>query len=90
MAHTAAVYAATLAVAISVGAPPYLAALLLAYGQGFSQSMTHYSSGPTAVFFSGGYVPQDTWWKLGGIIVAVNIVIWGGLGTVWWKVLGLW
>lgn len=90
VAHTAAVYSATLAVAISVGAPPYLAALILAYGQGFSQSMTHYSSGPTAVFFSGGYVSQNTWWKLGGIIVLVNIIIWGGLGTAWWKVLGLW
>lgn len=90
VAHTAAVYAATLAVAISVGAPPYLAALLLAYGQGFSQSMTHYSSGPTAIFFSGGYIPQNTWWKLGGIIVVVNIIIWGGLGTAWWRILGLW
>ena len=90
VAHTAAVYPAALAVAVSVGAPPYLAALLLAYGQGFSQSMTHYSSGPTAVFFSGGYVPQNTWWKLGAIVVFINIVIWGGLGTGWWKILGLW
>lgn len=90
VAHTAAVYPAALAVAISVGAPPYLAALMLAYGQGFSQSMTHYSSGPTAVFFSGGYVPQSTWWKLGGLIVAVNIAIWSVIGSAWWKIIGLW
>ena len=90
VAHTAAVYPAALAVAISVGAPPYLAALMLAYGQGFSQSMTHYSSGPTAVFFSGGYVPQGTWWKLGGLVVAINIVIWSVVGSAWWKVIGLW
>ncbi len=90
VAHIAAVYSAALTVAVAVGAPPYLAALLLAYGQGFTQSLTHYSSGPTAVFFSGGYVTQHEWWKLGALIVGVNIVIWVVIGTSWWKVLGLW
>ena len=90
VAHIAAMYPALLAVAVSVGAPPYLAALLLAFGQDFTQSLTHYSSGPTAVFFSGGFISQQTWWKLGVVVVATNIVIWVGLGSAWWKILGLW
>lgn len=90
VAHIAACYAAFVALAIAVGAPAYLAVLSLAFAQGFTQSLTHYSSGPTAVFFSGGYVPQGTWWKLGLMVVCLNIVIWIGIGSAWWKVLGLW
>ncbi|WP_295280767.1 anion permease, partial [Veillonella sp.] len=37
-----------------------------------------------------GYVPQSTWWKLGFQVSVINIVIWFGIGSVWWKVLSLW
>ena len=45
---------------------------------------------PAPVFFGGGYVGQSKWWVTGFIISLVDIIIWGGLGMLWWKVLGLW
>ncbi len=89
-AHISAMYAAFLAVAIAVGAPPMLAALVLAFFGNLMSSMTHYGTGPAPVFFGSGYVEMGTWWKLGLLISVVNIVIWLGVGGIWWKVLGLW
>lgn len=90
VAHIAAMYPAFLAVAVSTGAPPYLAAILLAFASGLYQGLTHYASGPSAIFFASGYIDQRTWWKLGFIVLAVNLLIWGGIGSVWWKIIGLW
>ena len=33
---------------------------------------------------------QGKWWTMGAIVSVLNIVIWLGVGGVWWKVLGLW
>lgn len=89
-AHISAMYAAFLAVAIAVGTPPMLAALVLGFFGNLMSSMTHYGTGPAPVFFGSGYVEMGTWWKLGLLISVVNIVIWLGIGGIWWKVLGLW
>ncbi len=89
-AHISAMYAAFLAVAIAVGTPPMLAALVLAFFGNLMSSMTHYGTGPAPVFFGSGYVEMNTWWRLGFLISVVNIVIWLGVGGLWWKVLGLW
>jgi len=89
-AHISAMYAAFLAVALGIGAPPLLAALVLAFFSNLFSSMTHYGTGPAPVLFGAGYVCLGDWWKLGAIISVVNIVIWLGLGGVWWKVLGIW
>ncbi len=89
-AHVSSMYAPFLAVALVVGTPPLLAALVLAFFSNLFSSMTHYGTGPAPVLFGSGYVDLGTWWKLGGIISVVNIVIWLGIGGVWWKVLGLW
>ena len=89
-AHVSAMYAPFLAVAIIAGAPPMLAALVLAFFSNLFSSMTHYGTGPAPVLFGSGYVPMGDWWRLGAIISVVNIVIWLGIGGVWWKILGLW
>ncbi|UCH61966.1 MAG: anion permease [Fidelibacterota bacterium] len=89
-AHVSSMYAAFLAVAIAVGTPPVLAALVLAFFSNLFSSMTHYGTGPAPVLFGSGYVEMGVWWKLGGLISVVNIIIWMGLGGLWWKVLGLW
>ncbi len=89
-AHVSSMYAAFLAVAIAVGAPPVLAALVLAFFSNLFSSMTHYGTGPAPVLFGSGYVEMGVWWKLGGLISVVNIIIWMGLGGLWWKILGLW
>ncbi len=89
-AHVSSMYGAFLAVATAVGTPPTLAALVLAFFSNLFSSMTHYGTGPAPVLFGSGYVEMGAWWKLGGIISVVNIVIWLGIGGLWWKVLGIW
>lgn len=89
-AHVASMYAAFLGVSIVAGAPPVLAALVLAFFSNLFAGMTHYGTGPAPVLFGTGYVELGTWWRTGLIISLVNIVIWVGLGGLWWKVLGLW
>jgi DASS family divalent anion:Na+ symporter len=52
--------------------------------------MTHYGTGSAPVFFGAGYVSQGTWWRLGLLLSLMNLVIWLGIGPVWWKALGMW
>lgn len=89
-AHVTAMYAAFTAVAVAAGAPPYLAALILGFFSNLCANLTHYATGPAPIYFGAGYVDQGTWWRLGFIVSAVNMVIWAGCGGMWWKVLGLW
>ncbi len=89
-AHVSAMYAPFLAVSIAAGTPPLLAALVLAFFSSLFSSMTHYGTGPAPVLYGPGYVELGTWWRLGFLVSVVNIVIWVGLGGLWWKVLGLW
>ena len=89
-AHVSSMYAPFLAVAIAVGTPPMLAALVLAFFSNLFSSMTHYGTGPAPVLFGSGYVDMAAWWKLGALISIVNIIIWMGAGGIWWKLLGLW
>ena len=89
-AHVTAVYPAFIAVAVAAGAPPFLAALSMAFLSNLCGGLTHYSTGTAPIYFGAGYVDQGTWWKLGFGASVVNMVIWIGVGGMWWKVLGLW
>lgn len=89
-AHITAMYPAFIAVAVAAGAPPYLVALALGFMSNLCMSLTHYAAGPSPIYFGAGYVDQGTWWKLGFMVSVINLVIWVGIGSMWWKVLGLW
>lgn len=89
-AHIGAMYAAFLSVAVVVGTPPLLAALALAGLSNLMIPLTHYGGGAAPILFGAGYVTQGEWWKLGFIITTINVIIWLGIGSVWWKVIGLW
>ncbi len=89
-AHVASMYAAFLGVSIALGAPPLFAALVLAFFSNLFAGMTHYGTGPAPVLFGTGYVEVGAWWRYGLLLSVVNILIWLGLGGLWWKVLGLW
>ena len=88
--HIVAMYAAVSTAAIAAGAPPMLAALSFAFMNNLSSAITHYGNGPAVIYFGAGYVDQGTWWRLGAIIAFLNLIIWVGLGSLWWKLLGLW
>jgi DASS family divalent anion:Na+ symporter len=89
-AHVSAMYSAFLGVMIAAGAPAMLSALLLAFFSNLFSGLTHYGNGPAAVLYGSGYVNQNKWWSTGFIISLVHIVVWLGIGTLWWKILGLW
>lgn len=88
-AQIGAMYGAFLAVALMTGAPPVISALLLGFFSSLFSSMTHYSTGSAPIYFGTGYVQVNEWWKYGFIISLVNIIIWLGVGYLWWSFLGL-
>ena len=75
---------------LAAGAPPWVAALLLAYGSNLMASVTHYGTTPGPIYFGANYVPQWTWWKLGFVISVANLIVLCTVGPIWWKLLGLW
>lgn len=89
-AHVTAMYAALIAVAAAAGAPPFLAAMAVAIAANLCGCLTHFGTGPAPIYFGAGYVDQATWWRNGFIMSLVHTVIWLGIGSLWWKVLGLW
>ena len=89
-AHVTAMYAAFLAVAVAAGAPPFLAAMSLGVISALFGSLTHYATGPSPIFFGSGYIPQGTWWKIGFVMSVINLIIFVGIGSMWWKIAGLW
>lgn len=88
-AHVIALYVPFLTVAVAVGAPPALAALLLAFFSSLCVSLTHYAGGPAPIYYGSDYVTLPRWWGIGFLIGVVNIVIWFVVGGVYWKALGL-
>ena len=65
-------------------------ALSMAYMSNICMSITHYGGAPAPIVFGAGYVDQGTWWKLGFYTSVINLIVWVGIGGVWWKVIGLW
>nr|CAD1826952.1 unnamed protein product [Ananas comosus var. bracteatus] len=87
--HVGALYSAFLAMHLAAGVPGVLAALALAYNTNLFGAQTHYSSGQAAVYYGAGYVDLPDVFKVGFITAMVNALIWGVVGTFWWKFLGL-
>lgn len=90
LAHIGAMYAPFVIIAVALGTPPMIAALVLAFFSSLFGGITHYGCGPAPILYGAGYVAITDWWKLGAIISILNIIIWLGVGSIWWKVLGLW
>ncbi|RLB87282.1 MAG: anion permease [Deltaproteobacteria bacterium] len=88
-AHVSAMYAAFLAVGVAVGVPGMLLALTLGFVSNLYAVITHYGMGPAPILFGSGYVELKTWWILGFIMSIVFLIIWMGIGGIWWKVIGL-
>lgn len=89
-AHATAFYVPLALVGVSLGAPVALVALVLGFMNSLNAAMTHYGTGPAPVYFGAGYLTMSEWWRNGLIVSLINLVIWLGIGGVWWKVIGLW
>jgi divalent anion:Na+ symporter, DASS family len=89
-AHVTALFPALAAVAIATGAPVAITVLSLGFVSSLCGCLTHYASGPSPIFFGAGYTDVKTWWKIGFWMSLLHLLIWGGVGAIWWKVIGLW
>ncbi|OIM25263.1 anion permease [Oenococcus oeni] len=89
VAQVSAMYAAFLAASISVGVPPFFAALVLGFISSLDSGLTHYSNATAPLLFGMGYVSVGKWWTAGVICAVANIVIWMTVGSAWMHVIGL-
>ncbi len=89
-AHMTALYLPFLTVATAMGAPFGLSAMLLAFTGVINASTTHYANGPASILATTGYVKQSEWWKMNFILGLIYMVIFGIVGTIWMKIIGIW
>ncbi|MEP6689830.1 MAG: DASS family sodium-coupled anion symporter [Gemmatimonadaceae bacterium] len=89
-AHATAMFIPFLVVILAAGAPAWIAVLLLAYYSNLSASLTHYGTTHAPIYFGAGYVTQRQWWSIGLVVSIANVVVWGVVGPLWWKLLGWW
>lgn len=89
-AHISAMYAAFLAAAIAVGAPPVFAALILGYVSNIFQNLTQYAGGPAPTIYGLGYVTTSEWWRTSAVTGTVSLAIWMVVGGAWMNLIGYW
>lgn len=88
--HIAAMILPFFAVCLAVGAEPMITVAVFAYFSCVCGCTTNYSSGPVIIYYSLGYETSPRWFRTGFVVSLMHIVIWLGVGLVWWKVLGWW
>ena len=91
-AHISAMMLAVLTVGVALVPPEYVVPFLLmmAAGSTIMMTLTHYATGTSPIIFGSGYVPLGMWWRVGFIMCVIELAIYGTVGIVWWKLLGLW
>jgi DASS family divalent anion:Na+ symporter len=88
-AHVAAMYAAFLSLGVALGVDGLMLALMLGFASNLYAITTHYGTGPAPILFGAGYVDLKDWWLLGFLMSIVLLVIWLGIGTAWFRIIGL-
>ncbi len=89
-AHISAMVATFLAIALAANVAPMLAVALMAYFSCLCGCTTNYSTGPVVIYFGLGYVQVPKWFTVGFVVSIFHLVIWLGIGMLWWKLLGWW
>ena len=90
VAHIGAFFAPFLLLGIALGTPPLLAALVLGFMSNLFMGLTHFGSSAAPIFYNAGHVSVGQWWKAGAACSILFLVIWLGIGSLWWKFLGIW
>lgn len=88
-AHVSSMYGPFLAIASAAGAPPLISALFFGFLSSLFGAFTQYSSGPAPIVYAEQHVEIKKWWKIGFCTSIFYLIIWGGIGTLWWKWLDL-
>jgi divalent anion:Na+ symporter, DASS family len=88
-AHITSMFAPFLVMGCTAGCPPLLFAMVLSFFSSLFGGMTHYASSPAPILFAYGYVDLKTWWKIGAITGIYYLIVWLLVGSIWWKLLGI-
>lgn len=91
-AHISAMMLAVLTVGVALVPPEYVVPFLLMMvaGSTIMMTLTHYATGTSPIIFGSGYVSLGMWWRVGFIMCVIELAIYGTVGIMWWKLLGLW
>jgi len=88
-AHISALYQPFLLMLVHTGTPGVPAALALAYVSNLFMTLTPYASAQSPVILGSQYVTVGEWYKAGFLYFCLYAVVWIGVGSVWWRVIGL-
>jgi DASS family divalent anion:Na+ symporter len=88
-AHVSSMYGPFLAIACASGAPPVMSALFFGFLSSLFGALTHYSSGPAPILYAQNQIELKTWWKVGFVTSLFYLVVWGLIGSLWWRVLDI-
>lgn len=89
-AHVTSMFAAFLVVGMTLNIPPYLIGLSLAFCSSLFACITHYGTGCAPILFGSEYVNLKVWWRMGALVSVLFLIIWVGIGSLWWRLLGWW
>ena len=89
-AHIMALAGVFLALAHNAAAPPLLALAIISYFSCLCGALTPWSSGPVIIYFGFGYVSVGRWMRNGICVALSQIIVWLGVGMIWWHLLGWW
>lgn len=64
--------------------------LMMTAGSAIMMTLTHYATGTSPIIFGSGYVTLGNWWRVGAAMCVIELLIFAVVGSVWWKLLGLW
>ncbi|WP_206515120.1 anion permease [Xanthomonas sp. BRIP62411] len=91
-AHISAMLLAFLGVGALLIPPDYVIPfmLMMTASSAIMMTLTHYATGTSPIIFGSGYVSLGAWWRIGLIMCLLELLIFGLVGSTWWKVLGFW
>lgn len=87
--HISTMYPTFLSLAITIGTPSLLAALVLGFISSLFSAITHYGSTGAVIFYGTNFVTTSKWWTIGFFISLINIFIMLCIGGFWWKIIHL-
>lgn len=87
--HITAMYGVFIAVAIKIGVPSILAVLSFGFSSSLFGGLTHYSSIEAVILSNSKYISTANFWKFGFLICSILFFLWFGIGSIWWKIIGL-
>ncbi|BAF71931.1 DASS family sodium-coupled anion symporter [Sulfurovum sp. NBC37-1] len=82
-AQMLALFSVFLGVAMKAGVPPELMAYMLLFATNFNAIITPQGSSANVIYTGSGYIEAGEVYKIGGIITAVNTLIFLTVGTAW-------